>query len=220
MVTQGQWFVGPRGFVSPLVGLDWAQVQAAYGIFLKDPAEGIRRILAAGDHSRWQAWVERRLARQATSLAERPIAIDLEALAKLPAHTLGGAYARHMQRYGFDPHTFENEKAGNNWLRQRMAISHDLYHIFTGFDASPIGEFGVAAYTLAQYRDLLNVFVLSFVPLSLTNPRWTWPLLRVLWRGLGMGLRGKAAIAYPVEANWATPLATVRRDLGLYQFFR
>ncbi|HIK44288.1 MAG TPA: hypothetical protein IGR64_05290 [Leptolyngbyaceae cyanobacterium M65_K2018_010] len=209
----------PRGLGFPLQGLNWAELRAAYRAFLVDPAQGIRHILAAGRHSRWQVWVERRLAQQAAHLVGRTIAVDLNALVQLPADTLGGAYARHMLKQGFDPETFMTGEPGDHWLRQRMAISHDLYHLFTGFDASPIGEFGVAAYTLVQYRDVLNVFVLSFVPLSLTNPLWTVPLLRALWRGFWMGYRGKPAIAYPVEAHWSTPLHTVRQELGLGKFF-
>ncbi|MGG6240700.1 Coq4 family protein [Nodosilinea sp. AN01ver1] len=204
---------------SPLSGIDWSELRAAYQTFLSNPAAGILHILAAGRRSQWQRWVENRLERQAAHLAHRPIAVDLDALVQLPPDTLGGTYARHMLRYRFDPATFMTDEANREWLRQRMAISHDIYHIYTGFDASPVGEFGVAVYTLVQYRDLLNVFVLSFVPLSLTNPLWTVPLLRALWRGYWMGVRGRAAIAYPPELNWEKPLAIVRQELGLGEFF-
>jgi ubiquinone biosynthesis protein Coq4 len=203
----------------PLANLNWAELGAAYRTFLSAPAVGIRHILAAGRRTPWQRRVEQRLGRQAAHLAGRTIAVDLAALGQLPPDTLGGAYARHMVALGFDPETFITDETPAEWLRQRMAISHDVYHIFTGFDASPIGEFGVAAYTLVQYRDLLNVFVLSFVPLSLTNPLWTLPLLRAIGRGFAMGMRGRTAIAYPVELNWDKPLAIVRRELGLGDFF-
>lgn len=203
----------------PLSGINWSELGAAYRNFLSDPAAGILHILAAGRHSQWQRWVERRLERQATHLADRLISVDLDALVQLPPDTLGGAYARHMLRYGFNPEVFTTDEANGEWLRQRTAISHDIYHVYTGFDASPIGEFGVAAYTLVQYRDLLNVFVLSFVPLSLTNPLWTVPLLRAIWRGFRMGMRGRTAIAYPPEHNWEKPLVIVRQELGLGEFF-
>ncbi|MBE9158240.1 hypothetical protein IQ265_15595 [Nodosilinea sp. LEGE 06152] len=220
MVRRVQPRSKPRRRVqSPLSGINWSELGAAYRAFLSDPAAGILHILAAGRHSQWQRWVEQRLSRQASHLAYRTIAVDLDALVQLPPDTLGGAYARHMIRYGFDPEIFMTDEVNSEWLRQRIAISHDIYHIFTGFDASPIGEFGVAAYTLVQYRDLLNVFVLSFVPLSLTNPLWTVPLLRALVRGFRMGVRGRAAIAYPPELNWEKPLAIVRQELGLRKFF-
>ncbi|PSN16215.1 hypothetical protein C7293_03590 [filamentous cyanobacterium CCT1] len=219
MISRIQPFSKRQRSWSPLTGIDWSELGAAYRAFLSNPAAGILHILAAGRRSQWQRWVDNRLERQAAHLAHRTIAVDLDALVQLPPDTLGGAYARHMLRCGFDPATFMTDEANREWLRQRTAISHDIYHIYTGFDASPIGEFGVAAYTLVQYRDLLNVFVLSFVPLSLTNPLWTVPLLRALGRGFRMGMKGRAAIAYPPELNWDKPLAIVRQELGLGEFF-
>ena len=220
MVSRIQTYSKPcQRLRSPLSGINWSELGAAYRAFLRDPAAGILHILAAGRHSQWQRWVEKRLEWQAAHLAYRTSPVDLNALVQLPPDTLGGAYARHMIAQGFDPETFITDETTEYWLRQRTAISHDIYHIYTGFDASPIGEFGVAAYTLVQYRDLLNVFVLSFVPLSLTNPLWTVPLLRAMGRGFWMGVRGRAAIAYPVELNWDKPLAIVRQELGLGRFF-
>jgi hypothetical protein len=47
---------------SPLSGINWSELAAAYRAFLNDPAAGILHILAAGRHSQWQRRVERRLA--------------------------------------------------------------------------------------------------------------------------------------------------------------
>jgi hypothetical protein len=201
----------------PLAGVNWREVGLAYLTFLGSASAGIRHILKAQRHSTWQQWVDRRLARQAAHLAGRTLQIDLTELQQLPADSLGGAYARHMITLGLDPEAFLFPE--DNWLDQRTAVGHDLFHIIAGFDAHPLGEFGVAAFTLVQYRDLLNVFVLSFVPLSLTHPLWTIPLLRNLWRGFRMGLAAKPVIAYPVEDNWAKPLARVRQELGIGAYF-
>lgn len=202
---------------NPLTGVSWREVGLAYRTFWGDPGVGIRHILRAQRQSVWQHWVSRRLARQAAHLTGRRITIDLAALAQLPADSLGGAYARHMIGLGLDPSAFLFPE--DDWLEQRTAIGHDIFHVIAGFDASPLGEFGVAAFTLVQYRDLLNVFVLSFVPLSLTNPRWTWPLLRNLLRGLRMGRVCRPLVAYAVEDNWHRPLGLVRRELGIAEFF-
>jgi ubiquinone biosynthesis protein Coq4 len=200
-----------------LTGLNWQELRLAYKTFLRDPGVGIRHILVAQRRSTWQRWVVRRLGQQAAHLTGRTIDIDLAQLAQLPPDTLGGAYARHMMGLGLDPAAFIAPEEG--WLDQRMAIGHDVYHIITGFDASPLGEFGVAAFTLVQYRDLLNVFVLSFVPISLTNPLWTLPLLGNLWRGWRIGRTCQPLIGYAVEDNWAKPLALVREELGLDRYF-
>ncbi len=207
----------PRS-LNPLSGVNWKEVGLAYVTFLGNAGVGIRHILKAQRHSVWQRWVNRRLARQAVHLTGRTIAIDLQELVKLPAETFGGAYARHMLELGLDPYAFSFPE--DDWLEQRTSVGHDIFHIIAGYDASPVGEFAVAAFTLVQYRDLLNVFVLSFVPLSLTNPLWTMPLLRAIVRGFRMGRAAKPVVAYPVEDHWETPLAQVREDLGLGRFFR
>jgi ubiquinone biosynthesis protein Coq4 len=204
----------PRG---PLSGVNWREVGLAYRSFLADPGVGIRHILQAQRHSLWQHWVSRRLAKQAARLRGRTIAIDLTTLVQLPADSLGGAYARHMLQLGLDPKAFLFPE--DDWLEQRIAIGHDIFHVIAGFDASPLGEFGVAAFTWVQYRDLLNVFVLSFVPLSLTNPSWTWPLLCNLVRGFQMGKTCKPVIAYGVEDHWDKPLSLVRQELGIAGYF-
>jgi ubiquinone biosynthesis protein Coq4 len=204
----------PRG---PLSGVNWREVSLAYRSFLGDAGVGIRHILQAQRHSLWQHWVSRRLANQAARLRGRTIAIDLPTLVQLPADSLGGAYARHMLQLGLDPKAFLFPE--DDWLEQRIAIGHDIFHVISGFDASPLGEFGVAAFTWVQYRDLLNVFVLSFVPLSLTNPSWTWPLSCNLVRGFQMGKTCKPVIAYGVEDHWDKPLSLVRQELGIAGYF-
>jgi ubiquinone biosynthesis protein Coq4 len=201
-----------------LTGINWHEFRLAYKTFLGDAGIGIRHILRAQRQSVWQRWVNRRLARQAAHLTGRTITIDLAKLSQLPPDTLGGTYARHMIRLGLDPNAFILPE--DDWLDQRTAIGHDIFHVIAGYDASPVGEFGVAAFTLVQYRDLLNVFVLSFVPISLTNPLWTWPLLRALVRGFRMGRTSQPVVAYAVEDNWAKPLRAVREELGIADYFR
>ena len=201
----------------PLAGVKWREVALAYQTFLGNPGIGIRHILQAQRQSQWQRWVNDRLAQQAAHLSGRTIAIDLAELSQLPSDSLGGAYARHMVRLGLDPNAFSFPE--DDWIEQRTSVGHDIFHIIAGYDANPVGEFGVAAFTLVQYRDLLNVFVLSFVPLSLTNPLWTVPLLKAIVRGLRMGQVSKPVVAYPVEDNWDKPLSLVRRELGLSGYF-
>jgi ubiquinone biosynthesis protein Coq4 len=201
----------------PLTGVNWRELGLAYATFIGDASVGIRHILRAQRHSVWQRWVDIRLAKQAAHLQGRMITIDLTELSQLPPDTLGAAYARHMMQNGLDPAAFMTPE--DDWLDRRLAIGHDVFHVIAGFDASPVGEFGVAAFTLVQYWDLLNVFVLSFVPLSLTNPLWTVKLLKALARGLRMGLKSAPVAAYAVEDNWEKPLALVRRELGIGVYF-
>ena len=198
-------------------GINWRELGKAYQVFMRDPAKGILHILAAGRHSYWQKLVIARLRCQAKLIADKEVLIDLNSLIQLPADTLGGAYARHMFVQGFTADSFiDNDQ--DTVFDKRLGIAHDVQHIMTGFDSSPIGEFGLAAFMLVQYRDLLNVFVLSWVPWSMIgNVRWIPKLTVALGCGFMGGWRSKPLAAYSFEDNWHKSLLDVRQELQIPQ---
>lgn len=209
------WTAALNPFV--LTGINWSEFRKAYSTFRNNPAQGIRHIIAAAHSSDWQHWVNSRLAQQAAALEYVDLSINLTELLSLPEHTLGGAYARHMMRQGFDLQAFvtQNNTPGS-WVNQRAALAHDVHHIITGFDATPVGEFGLAAFMLVQYRDLLNTFVLSFLPLILiVNFQFAPQLLASTLKGFVMGLTCKPIFAYPFESNWHKSISEVRQELGI-----
>jgi ubiquinone biosynthesis protein Coq4 len=202
--------------INPLTGINGSELRRAYAVFVDNPAQGILHILAAQQHSLWQHWVVDRLARQAAPLAAVTIAIDIPQLLELPASTLGGAYARHIVSQGFDPEAFQTSASNSHWVSRRAALSHDVYHIITGFNSTPVGEFGLAAFCLVQYRDLLNSFVLSFVPWTCIGyPRQIPQILAAVAKGFWMGCRSLPIFAYPFESNWEKPVEQVRQELGI-----
>jgi ubiquinone biosynthesis protein Coq4 len=198
----------------PKRGINWTEVRRAYSTFMADPAQGILHIQAAARHSRWEKMIMARLRRQARPIVDRSVTVDLSELVQLPANTLGGAYARHMLANGFKVDSFGHED--DTPFDRRLAIAHDVQHIITGFDASPIGEFGLAAFMLVQYRDLLNVFVLSWVPWTMLGyPKQIFQLWAAIFRGLVGGWRSQPLAAYPFEDNWQRPLVEVQRELKI-----
>jgi ubiquinone biosynthesis protein Coq4 len=195
--------------------INWQELGKAYQVFMADPAQGIIHILAAGHHSRWQAWVMNRLRRQAQLIVDKQVNVDLAALHQLPPDTLGGAYARHMITHGFTVDAFADPERGTKFER-RLGIAHDAQHIITGFDSSPVGEYGLAAFLLVQYGDLLNIFVLSWVPWSaIGNFRSIPKLVKSLWSGFVGGWRSAPLAAYPFEDNWHKSIAEVRQELKI-----
>jgi ubiquinone biosynthesis protein Coq4 len=91
-----------------------------------------------------------------------------------------------------------------------------VQHIITGFDSSPIGEYGLAAFMLVQYCDLLNVFVLSWVPWSaIGNFRSIPKLFKSLSRGFVGGWCSFPLVAYPFEDNWHKSIVEVRQELKM-----
>jgi ubiquinone biosynthesis protein Coq4 len=195
--------------------INWQELRKAYQVFMADPAQGILHILAASHHSRWQLWVMNRLRRQAQLIVEKEVVVDLAVLQQLPPETLGGAYARHMLAHGFTVDAFADSERGTKFER-RLGIAHDVQHIITGFDSSPVGEYGLAAFLLVQYGDLLNVFVLSWVPWSaIGNFRSIPKLFKSLSRGFVGGWRSYPLVAYPFEDNWHKSIVEVRQELKI-----
>jgi ubiquinone biosynthesis protein Coq4 len=199
----------------PHYHLNWQELRKAYQVFMTNPAQGILHILAAGRYSRWNAWMMARLRRQAQSIVDREVNIDLEALFQLPPDTLGGAYARHLYAQGFTTDAFA-DKEKDTIFERRLGIAHDVQHIITGFDSSPVGEYGLAAFMLVQYGDLLNVFVLSWVPWSaIGNFRSIPKLFKSLLCGFVGGWRSSPLVAYPFEDNWHKSIVEVRQELKI-----
>jgi ubiquinone biosynthesis protein Coq4 len=199
----------------PRYHINWQELRKAYQVFMTNPAQGILHILAAGRYSRWNAWMMARLRRQAKSIVDREVHIDLATLSQLSPDTLGGAYARHMYAQGFTIDAFA-DKEKDNIFERRLGIAHDVQHIITGFDSSPIGEYGLAAFMLVQYGDLLNVFVLSWVPWSaIGNFRSIPKLFKSLSRGFVGGYCSSPLVAYPFEDNWHKSILAVRQELKI-----
>lgn len=199
----------------PRYHINWQELRKAYQVFMTNPAQGILHILAAGRYSRWNAWMMARLRWQAKSIVDREVHIDLATLSQLSPDTLGGAYARHMYAQGFTIDAFA-DKEKDNIFERRLGIAHDVQHIITGFDSSPIGEYGLAAFMLVQYGDLLNVFVLSWVPWSaIGNFRSIPKLFKSLSRGFVGGYCSSPLVAYPFEDNWHKSILAVRQELKI-----
>jgi ubiquinone biosynthesis protein Coq4 len=197
-------------------GINWGELWQAYLVFMPNPAQGILHILAAGRYSRWNRSVIARLSRQAAAIQDWVVVIDLDELVELPPDTLGGAYARHMFQQGFTPDTFINQELDKDPFEHRLAIADDVQHIITGFDSSPLGEFGLAAFMFVQYWDLLNLFVLSWTPwFAIGNWKSMPQLLANLVRGFIGGWRSRALVAYPYERNWHKSIVQVRQELRI-----
>ena len=201
------------------LGINWGELWQAYRVFMPNPAQGILHILAAGRYSRWQRLVFTRLSRQAAAIRDWVVIVDLDRLMDLPPDTLGGAYARHMFQQGFTPDTFINQELDKDPFDHRLAIAHDVQHIITGFDSSPLGEFGLAAFMFVQYWDLLNLFVLSWTPwFALGNWKSIPQLILNLGRGFIGGWRSRALVAYPYERNWHKSIQQVRQELRIANY--
>lgn len=144
--------------------------------------------------------------------------IDLDALASLPTGTLGHAYAAFMREHGITPHIFDgvpedvhDDRAA--YVIQRMRQTHDLWHVVMNVETDPAGEIALQAFTFAQVSApssgiLAALGSLRALPVSRRVLRDAIALYRI-------GLRANRFPVFPFEDHWATPLADVRRLLGV-----
>lgn len=144
--------------------------------------------------------------------------IDLDALAALPANTLGHAYATFLRSRGLTPAVFDDappevSDPTMGYVVQRLRQTHDLWHVVTGHDTDAPSEVALQAFTYAQLRAPSSLILALFGTLRglRVKPR----LARDVLAAFRTGLRAEKLAAFPWEDHWARPLDEVRGLLGL-----
>jgi ubiquinone biosynthesis protein COQ4 len=144
--------------------------------------------------------------------------IDIDALAALPAGTLGHAYATFLRSRGLTPEVFDGAPAGiadprRSYVVQRMRQTHDLWHVVTGCETDPAGEIALQAFLYAQTRTPGSALLAAAGMLRIlrTSPA----IVRDVVAMYRAGTRARNLPSFAWEDHWAKPLAEVRAMLGL-----
>jgi ubiquinone biosynthesis protein COQ4 len=144
--------------------------------------------------------------------------VDLDELARLPAGTLGHAYATFMRAHGLTPDVFDGRPADVRddraaFVIQRMRQTHDLWHVVTNAETDPAGEVALQAFTFAQVGAPSSA-ILALLG-TLRSLRFTQRVARDAAALYRLGRAAEPLVLFPWEDHWATPLADVRRMLKL-----
>lgn len=147
--------------------------------------------------------------------------VDYGALRALPETTLGGAYVRHLDRFGLDPDLLADPfghwsgtryaDADTAYLHERYRQTHDLWHALTGLGTEGYEEVLIHAFTWGQLRLPYSMLIVSFGTLKhiLLERRW-----KVLTRGLrdawDAGRSARSLLLVRWEDRWQMPLDQVR----------
>lgn len=223
-----RWLKGPRNEAE-------AQAMAAAGglsRFLLGWSAGIRLALDTDDTQQvfyLATAVDRdNLPRIMRRLASHPVgrelleqrpAIDgrtVERLRALPADTLGGAYARMLDKNGLDADLFQRPPSLPDdlaYVAQRVRQTHDLWHVLTGLGTDVPSEIALQAFTFAQLRQRFSLLIAVFGVLffGLRYPH-TLRLTRS-WYRRGRKLPYLLAVGW--EDLWTERLDDVRARFGL-----
>lgn len=146
--------------------------------------------------------------------------INLQKLGQLPPVTFGYEYARYMQENKLQPIQISPELAEiaqSNVFATRYAVTHDMFHVLLGFDTSYAGEIGVLAFAVEQnYSRMLNFSLFpAAVIYSAIAPTQFKSILANIYRGKQMAKKATFLLNYRFEDYWATPIATIRSNLGI-----
>lgn len=146
----------------------------------------------------------------------RPARYDLEELIKLPPHTLGGAYARHMKandlRVDYYPETTPRNRT--QYLRQRMRQTHDVWHVLTGFGTDEFEEVGIQGFYAGQFVSSMSGIIAAGAFLkSILRCRFDelHKHMDSFCEGYCSGKRAESLLAVKWEEMWSESLDSLRR---------
>jgi ubiquinone biosynthesis protein COQ4 len=145
---------------------------------------------------------------------------DIDALLELPADTLGGAYARHMNANGLKPDYCHDEQPRHRmaWLRTRIHQTHDIWHLLTGFGTDEYGEVGLQGFYLAQFPNGQAAIIAAGAILkSVLRGRFAELQRHVeaFCFGYCAGRRADSLLAVRWEELWRENLDDLRRRYGI-----
>lgn len=158
-------------------------------------------------------------------LAERPelssTHVDFAHLRALPASTLGGAYARHLDDNGI---TADYQAAATRhvddpdmaYLMRRFRQTHDVWHALLGLGITGHEEVLIHWFSYGQLRLPVSALIMVFGTMKHLVLEKRWAALRhSMLEAYRAGRDAAPLLPVIWEDLWDAPLAEVRRRYGL-----
>ncbi len=148
-----------------------------------------------------------------------PLQPDIATLSQLPQGSLGQRYAQLITSLGYDPEFFRPRPIDTEaqWLTQRIATTHDIHHVVSGFGTASQGESGVLAITAGQIG--FPAYVLLTSASQLASFRFQVDRFEGISRAIGHGqaiARQAQCLALARwEEAWERPVEHWRQELGI-----
>lgn len=162
-----------------------------------------------------RAWREspegRRLLDERPTLQGREL--DLEALARLPAGTLGHEFVRYFRDNGIEPFiTAFPIESDVDYLSKRYRETHDLFHVITGYATDETGEMELQAFVLGNLGVRQAAMVLAYSISSRIKRRGLGGLRAYLGRlhaAYRRGRRSRELLSVTYETLWEQPVSVL-----------
>jgi ubiquinone biosynthesis protein Coq4 len=153
-----------------------------------------------------------------------PRPFTMEALARCPADSLGGAFHALIVDNGFDLEVLDRTALGLadlppplDYLNARILQCHDLWHIVGGYQTTALHEVAISAFQLAQFGHHYSAMFLGMVltRIACERPEGGAIMLPVILSAWAHGRRTPPLLGVDWEAIWNRPLDQVRQTLGV-----
>jgi ubiquinone biosynthesis protein COQ4 len=158
-------------------------------------------------------------------LAERPELssdrVDYDALRALPATTLGGAYARHLDGNGI---TADYQAAATRhvddpdlaYLMRRFRQTHDVWHALLGLGITGHEEVVIHWFSYGQLRLPVSAMIMVFGTLKHLVAERRWGTLRhSAGEAYRAGREAAPLLGVIWEDMWSRPIEHVRAAYGI-----
>ncbi len=155
---------------------------------------------------------------------------DFPRLRAMAPGTLGRTYVDFMDKEGLTPQGLIDaaEEAGvgltdfpelKEFSRafRHLEVSHDLWHVLTGYGRDPLGEICNLVFTRRQTGNPGLKLIIRMGLLALKLERWSYPALKAAREARRMGDSVDFLLQHDVEAMLEQPLADVRGRLGIFK---
>ncbi len=151
---------------------------------------------------------------------------DVDRLASLPDGSLGREFERYLTENQLDANLLRESafiaahyERGQDvgYLAERGFQLHDLFHVLTGFDTTPLGEVRVVSFTVAQTPAPYPAMIIASRPLQMVlyKPELLPAVMDAITEGWALGRRAKPLMGVHWEEYWERPLADLRREYDL-----
>lgn len=142
--------------------------------------------------------------------------IDLAALARLPAGTLGHDLARYYERNEIQPFVSPYEVRNDiDYLAKRYRETHDMAHLLTDYGTDVLGEMELQAFMVGNLGIRTGVLILVYSVVQRLHglsARAYFQRVRAAYR---RGVQSQKLIRVRYERHWATPVEELRTLIGI-----
>lgn len=151
---------------------------------------------------------------------------DVAQLAGLPDGSLGKEFERYLTSNDLDVNLLResafiqaHQKRGDDvgYLAERGFQLHDLFHVLTGYDTTPLGEVRVVSFTVAQAPAPYPAMIIASRPLQMVlyRPQLLPFVMDAITDGWALGRKAKPLLGVHWEEQWNRPLTEIREEYDL-----